>query len=65
MSNGNHLSISHRVGDICTRKFILHHWAKIFQRPTPQRPPNPEAIFHPWIQGKSSMENEIDLLNTF
>ncbi len=46
VSNSNYMSISHQLGDICTRKFSLHmisyHWAKIL---APLRPTFPHGDF--------------------
>ncbi len=64
------MSISHRLGDICTRNFlpISYHWAIILAH---SGPPWPWAIFlkiealHPWVQRKPPMENEVDWLNNF
>ena len=73
MSNSNHLSISHRLGDICTSKCsaYLLSLGQIVAPPPAPTPLTLGAIFlkiellHFWVQGKPYMGNEIDWLNTF
>ncbi len=73
MSNNNHMSISHRLGDICFWKsspYLLSLGQNPRPHPTPG-PPLPRGDFlnieslRPCVQGKPDMENKVDWLNTF
>ncbi len=73
MANSNHMSISHRLGDISYMRLnFFPYLLSLGQNfdPPPRPTQTPGAIFlqigslHPYVRGKAPTKYEIDWLNT-